>query len=227
MRRIMSILICSVFVIAVQLPLNAETLFFDDFEDDLDKWKILGGTVTIAEDDTQEGNHVMDFNGAGQNIVVADEKFRDLTDCVIEVRGRAVEELQWTEIVVLFRVQGDNTAYYQVYTNVHSKDTNTVLNDGGFVNFNKKDNVPVEIGKWFTTKVIIEGNHIQLFIDDELCIDEERENFDKGTFGSRSATVHVQYDDWHVYDLSGPSLHPEAVNKDGKLAITWGAIKSQ
>jgi len=225
MERVMSVFV--VLVIMAAPTVNAETLFFDDFEDDLDNWKILGGNVTIVEDDTAEGNHVMDFNGEGQNIVAADDAFRDLTDCVIEVRGRAVEQLQWTEVVILFRVQGDNVNYYQAYTNVHSTDTNTVINNGAFVEFNTVQNIPVVVGEWFTKRVRIEGESIQVFIDDELYIDEERDAFDSGTFGSRSATVHVQYDDWHVYDLDGPSGQPGAVSKDGKLAAAWGAIKSQ
>jgi hypothetical protein len=227
MKRIVSILISFVIMAAVQLPLNAKTLFFDDFEDDLSKWKILAGAVTIVEDDTMPGNHVMDFNGEAQNIVAKDDALRDLTDYIIEVKARAVEQLQWTEIVILFRVQGDNAAFYQAYTNVHTDDTNTVLFEGEFKEFTTVQNIPVEVGEWFTKKVRIEGNNIQVFIDDEIYIDEERDNFDKGTFGSRSATVHVQYDDWHVYDLSGPSQQPGAVDKDQKLAITWGTIKSQ
>lgn len=225
--KYMSILVSLVFVIAVQLSIDAKTLFFDDFEDDLSKWKILGGNVTIVEDDTAPGNHVMDFNGENQNIVVKDEAFRDLTDYVIEIKGRAVEQLQWTEIVILFRVQGDNSSYYQAYTNVHSKDINTVLQQGGFKEFNQKGGIPVEVGEWFTKKVVVDGNNIQLFIDDVLYIEEERKNFDKGTFGSRSATVHVQYDDWHVYDLEGPSEQLKAVDKDGKLAVAWGSLKNQ
>jgi len=225
MRCFMGVLMSIVIAAFIQLPTGAETIFFDDFEDDLSNWKILGGNVTIAEDDTMEGNHVMDFNGENQNIVAKDETLRDLKDCVIEVKGRAVEELQWTEVVVLFRVQGDNTAFYQAYTNVGIKDTNTVLLDGAFMEFTTVNNIPVEMGKWFTKKVRLEGDNIQVFIDDELYIDEERNNFDKGTFGSRSATVHVQYDDWHVYDLSGPSALPGAVNKDDKLAVTWGMLK--
>ena len=227
MERVMSVFAVLVIMAATQLTVNAETQFFDDFEDGLDNWNILSGNVTIVEDDTAEGNNVMDFNGAGQSIIAADDAFRDLTDCVIEVRGRAVEQLQWTEVVILFRVQGDNVNYYQAYTNVHSTDTNTVLNNGAFVNFNTVQNIPVVVGEWFTKRVRIEGEHIQVFIDDELYIDEERNDLDSGTFGSRSATVHVQYDDWHVYDLDGPSEKPGAVSKDGKLAVAWGTIKSQ
>ncbi|MFC1718334.1 family 16 glycoside hydrolase [Candidatus Poribacteria bacterium] len=226
MERTVRLIAVLVIMAAIQLPVNAETLFFDDFEDDLDNWKILGGNVTIVEDDTTPDNHVMDFNGAGQNIVAKDDSFRDLTGCIIEVKGRAVEQLQWTEVVILFRVQGDNVNYYQAYTNVHSFDTNTVLNNGAFVDFNTVNNIPIVVGEWFTKRVRIEGKNIQVFIDDQLYIDEERDNLDKGTFGSRSATVHVQYDDWHVYDLDGPSEQPGAVNKDGKLAVAWGAIKS-
>ena len=179
MKRMLSMFAAFVILAAAQIPVNAETIFFDDFEDDLDNWKILGGNVTIAEDDTLEGNHVLDFNGANQNIVAKDDTFRDLTDYVIEVKGRAVEQLQWTEVVILFRVQGNNVNYYQAYTNVHSNDTNTVLNNGAFVNFNTFRNVPVVVGEWFTKKVRIEGDNIQVFIDDVLYIDEEREDFDR------------------------------------------------
>jgi len=112
MRCFMGVLMSIVIAAFIQLPTGAETIFFDDFEDDLSNWKILGGNVTIAEDDTMEGNHVMDFNGENQNIVAKDETFRDLKDYVIEVKGRAVEQLEWTEIIILFRVQGDNASYY-------------------------------------------------------------------------------------------------------------------
>jgi len=148
MKRVMCLLIISVFLVAIQSTLNANTIFYDDFEKDLSNWKILGGNVTIAEDDTADGNHVMDFNGENQNIVAKNEEFRDLTDYVIEVRGRAVEQLQWTEVVVLFRVQGDNTKYYQAYTNVQSADTNMVLNNGAFVNFTAVNGIPIAVGEW-------------------------------------------------------------------------------
>jgi hypothetical protein len=223
--KYVSVLICLVVLMAIQLPAGAKTLFFDDFEDDLSQWRILAGNVTIEEDDTSPGNHVMDFNGEAQSIIAADETFRDLTDYVVEIKGRAVEELQWTEVIILFRVQGDNASFYQAYTNVLSKDTNTVLLEGAFQEFTTVAAVPVEMGEWFTKKVRIEGDNIQVFIDDVLYIDEERQNFDKGTFGSRSATVHVQYDDWHVYDLEGPSQEPGAVESFDKLATTWAAIR--
>jgi len=225
MKRAMCLLVISVFMVAIQSTLNANTIFYDDFEKDLSNWKILGGNVTIAEDDTADGNHVMDFNGENQNIVAANEEFRDLTDYVIEVRGRAVEQLQWTEVVVLFRVQGDNIKYYQAYTNVQSADTNMVLNNGAFVNFTAVNGIPIAVGEWFTKKIVIDGDSIQVYIDDVLYIDEERSDLDKGTFGSRSATVHVQYDDWHVYDLDGPSINPGTVEKENKLTTTWGGIK--
>jgi len=226
MKRTMSLLIIFVFIATIQSTLNAKTIFFDDFEKDLSSWKILGGNVTIVEDDTVKGNHVLDFNGANQSIVAKNDEFRDLKDYIIEVKARAVEQLQWTEVVILFRVQGDNNKYYQAYTNVHTTDTNTTVNDGvAFKNFNTVGGIPVKIGQWFKKKVRIEGNNIQVFIDDKKYIDEKRSDFDKGTFGSRSATVHVQYDDWHVYDLSGPSQYPGAVEKENKLAITWGKIK--
>jgi hypothetical protein len=226
MKRAISLLVIFVFMATIQSTLNAKTLFFDDFEKDLSNWKILGGNVTIVEDDTTKGNHVMDFNGVNQNIVAKNEEFRDLKDCVIEIKGRAVEQLQWTEVVILFRVEGDNAKYYQAYTNVHVPDTNTVLNNGGaFVNFTTVGGIPVKVGQWFKKKVRIEGDKIQVFIDDVKYIDEKRSDLAKGTFGSRSATVHVQYDDWHVYDLSGPSVNPGAVEKENKLAITWGGIK--
>ena len=48
-----------------------------------------------------EGNHVLDFNGEGQSIVAKDDTFRDLGDYVIEVKARAVEQLQWTEVEIL------------------------------------------------------------------------------------------------------------------------------
>jgi hypothetical protein len=227
MKRAISLLTILVFMASILSTLNAKTIFYDDFEKDLSNWKILAGTVTIVEDDTAKGNHVMDFNGAGQNIVAKDETFRDLKDYVIEIRGRAVEALQWTEVVILFRVQGDNSKYYQAYTNVASFDTNLVLNNGAaFVNFTAKAGLPIKVGQWFKKKVIVEGNNIQLFIDDVKYLDEKRSDLDNGTFGSRSATVHVQYDDWHVYDLSGPSITPGAVEKGNKLAVSWGKIKS-
>jgi len=227
MKRVIGLLVIFVFIITIQSTLYAKTIFYDDFEKDLSNWKILGGNVTIVEDDTVKGNHVMDFNGANQNIVAKDDTFRDLKDYVIEIKGRAVEQLQWTEVIILFRVQGDNSKYYQAYTNVHIPDTNTVLNDGAaFKNFTTIAGIPVKVGQWFKKKVVVEGNSIQVFIDDIKYIDEKRSDLDKGTFGSRSATVHVQYDDWHVYDLSGPSINPGAVEKGNKLAISWGKIKS-
>ena len=88
MGRVVGLLIFA-FVLASQLTVDAKTIFYDDFEKDLSNWKILGGTVTIVEDDTIKGNHVMDFNGVNQSIVAKDETFRDLKDYVIEIKGRA------------------------------------------------------------------------------------------------------------------------------------------
>ena len=70
-----------------------KTLFFDDFEDDLSQWKILGGNVTIAADDAAGGNHVMDFNGEGQNIVAV-ESHGEAEASPVCSKGRCVSRPQ-------------------------------------------------------------------------------------------------------------------------------------
>ena len=96
----------------------------------------------------------------------------------------------------------------------------------GNLEFPHVGNFATELGRWYTMRIVADGNRYEMFIDKEHICDVRTDLPDKGAaaVGARNSKVHfdnvaVTGDDIPDKDL-GLSVEPKA-----KLTTTWATIK--
>ncbi len=89
---------------------------------------------------------------------------------------------------------------------------------------------PNEMDKWYTIKVVAEGDDFEFYIDDELITKWSDDKLKSGRVGVRTYSSVSHFD--HVF-ISGPGIPSTpgepgfAVNPAAKLSTIWGSIKSR
>jgi len=78
---------------------------------------------------------------------------------------------------------------------------------------------------WYQMKILVEGTHYELFIDDQQVVAYDWNGFTKGGIGIGARDVVTHFDDIRIYGDSVPNGGAFAVQPQGKLATTWGEMK--
>ena len=87
-------------------------------------------------------------------------------------------------------------------------------------------NRPVNVGEWYTLKLVVEGNSFRGYVDDELVCDAQDNRFTGNYVGPyMSLYMDASFDEFVVVDQID-DLSPSAVDANGKLSATWGHIKT-
>ena len=88
-------------------------------------------------------------------------------------------------------------------------------------------------GKWYTAKILANGNKYEMFIDDILICNPKIGLPDKGSafIFARNCEVHfdnivITGDNIPDFDMSSQSVSPKAVSPKDKIAKTWAKIKN-
>lgn len=78
-------------------------------------------------------------------------------------------------------------------------------------------------GDAYTIVFEVEGQTLRTYIDGALMVEQEDKTYDKGRpgLGGRDSTVFYEY-----VEINGVGIPPTAVEAPGKLAVTWGNLKS-
>jgi len=85
------------------------------------------------------------------------------------------------------------------------------------------NNKPAEIGRDYILKVEVKGDSIKCYVDGELEIDVQDDSFPQGAIGVGTFNAEGHFDDVSV---NGKGI-PSAVSPTGKLATSWGRIKTR
>jgi len=87
--------------------------------------------------------------------------------------------------------------------------------------------------KWYTAKILANGNEYKMFIDDTLICNPKIDLPNKGGafVFARNCKVHfdnivITGDNIPDFDMNSPSVSPKAVSPKSKVAKTWGKIKN-
>ncbi len=209
--------------ISVYAPLCVgEVLFEDDFGKnniDNDKW-IPTGSWSL------DGG-ILDVNGGEVGITVK----KDFTDFDFIVDFNMVNPLWAANWVVraedpnnctLVQIVADDRNQFWWFTRVGG---NYIVNDED--KLDNESGVHVELGKWYTIKIVAEDDRYDLYLgergkDLELSCTWMDNTHDKGAIGFRAGgDEHCLYDNVLVTTV-GYSL---AVNPDDALPVTWGKLK--
>jgi hypothetical protein len=86
-------------------------------------------------------------------------------------------------------------------------------------------NRPINVGEWYTLKLVVEGNRFRGYVDDELVCDAQDDRFSGDYVGPYiSLYMDTSFDDFMITDETDVV---SAVHAEGKLLITWGRMKTE
>ena len=199
-----------------------EVLFEDDFEKkaiDKGKW-VPTGTWSV------DGGELV-VNGGEVGITLKN----DFTDFELYVDFHMISPLWAANWVVrgkdinnctLVQIVADNRNQFWWFTRVGGnyivKDEDKLDNESG---------VQAELGKWYTIKIVAEGERYDLYLGErgealELAGTWEDDTNDKGSIGFRAGGgEHSLYDNVLVTTVG----HSFAVDPEDALPVTWGELK--
>jgi hypothetical protein len=80
----------------------------------------------------------------------------------------------------------------------------------------------LEIGKFYRFKLEVTNKGFRGYVDGEEMFDVEHAEWIDGRVGLQSFSGMADFDDFIVYGPSGTAVEPQ-----GKLAVTWAALKTR
>jgi hypothetical protein len=123
----------------------------------------------------------------------------------------------------LVQIVADNRNQFWWFTRVGG---NYIVNDED--KLDNESGVHAELGKWYTVKIVAEGDRYDLYLGEqgeelELSCTWEDDTNDKGSIGFRAGGgEHSLYDNLLVTTVG----HSFAVNPADALTVTWGELKA-
>ena len=117
------------------------------------------------------------------------------------------------------------TAFFQHHGNVWDKRARPAPNKTP-IKLKKGDNI--EVGEWYHLKVVVEGDDLKWFINDQQQGETKLKPaggldvYDKGKVGIWAWETKASFDDFKVY---GPDIEGQAVEPQNKLTVAWGKLK--
>jgi len=85
---------------------------------------------------------------------------------------------------------------------------------------------PINVGEWYTLKLVVEGNSFQGYMDDELVCDAQDDRFTGNYVGPyMSLYMDASFDEFVITDQVD-ALSASSVNAHEKLSATWGQMKT-
>lgn len=195
-----------------------QTLFFDDFEDGADPaWRFISGTWNVNNGGLETETPCV--SGIKHTAIVGDSSWTNY-EVQFDFRGVKGSVKQFT-----FRYEGPASTESYVWQ-ARSLEDDIQVHGGGF----PAPLVPAVIqqGIWYRVRIRVEGEHIQVYLDDQLVIDRtdigsQRLSGGVGPFlnsGDINCPFGVQYDNILVTAI--PANQPPIVSAVGPYSVDEG-----
>lgn len=202
---------------------RALTLDFENKEQEKD-WKFVTGKWGIENGVLKQTNQCCPAIRAFLSDAVWDPKWKDYT---MEVKVR-IDEGSTGWAGVTWRAESD-LEYYVFYfgegLNAEIwRHIPPIADSRVGINSHPPRGVTIKKGVWLNFKVIVEKDRFQIFFNDELQDDFKDPNLGEGRIGLWTWSSFSSFDDVKISGEGIPGT--ELVNPSGKLASTWGKIKS-
>lgn len=165
----------------------------EDFDADLKDWEFVEGTW---EPGTSDGNGVLVQTAIDRVFPVALWKKSRFSDVEVTVRFKPISGQIDASGGIIFRAR-DGRNYYIVRAN--SLEDNfrlyTVI-DGQRRQIASTNIEAPALGQWHTLRIVVDGPHIQAYLNDELLINHQDETFKVGWVGLwTKADAVTEFDD--------------------------------
>ena len=210
--------ICVILVVLLSGSIALAGTWVEDFESgNVDSWNNVAG-----EWNTEEGGYAETAGTDYAKTMFGDEAWTDYT---LEVDVTLVEDVSINAVGVLLRADenGDNGYRFWIRTDLQNAQFATWENNA--YTLIEQPALAVAIGETYNLKIVMEGNSFQCFVDDELIIDLENDFRNSGRIGFICFRAYPRYDNLIITGESVPD-NLTAVQPEGKLAASWGKIKS-
>lgn len=205
----------------------------DDFEDgDFEGWEVWWGNWKVENGELifTEGEDIC-------GLYTGEEWWSDYTvQADIMVVKMLTPPIQWPYVGIAARYHlPERPGYYDLIF-LWSGGTTKLMVD--HVDANWGDNVvtsfpfPVEEGRWYTFKMILEKEHIEAYLDDKLIARFDDKGESSGKVALDVGGIEARFDN---IVITGPDIpdggswdeskHERPVNLQDKLATIWGSIK--
>lgn len=211
----------------------AETLFFDDFEGNVElKWPDMP-TLTVEKDPSNPDNSVLVFDTTNDNNNVDAlflEGFEDLMDYTMRAKFNIVgETVNFAAFGLIVRAQ--SATEYMLIEPAHKRlccgdpreNILNVFERGEAWPIVAKGDIDIELDEWHELSVTVEAKKLTASLDGKQIAEYSKVGYPKGGFGIREWQSKTLIDDVEVFDKGGSSL---AVAPHGKLTVTWGTLKA-
>jgi hypothetical protein len=201
----------------------------DDFEDgNLDGWEDLDPCWTV-----EDGECSGDFFNAPPNIIglilIGDTGWKDYTvKCKMKFVGIDKKAPQSGAGISL----RDSGMAWRRYGFLIDPNIDTAVGSKAVkpaVTIPSKIPLPFTVSKntWYELKIIVEGEHFEFYINGEPAGEFEDNSIPSGKVGLKVSNAHAHFDDLII---SGDDVEDggswKAVEPKGKLAISWGKLKT-
>ena len=215
MRTVFSFLLITFFVASIAFA-GEWTDDFDDPDESIGNWTPIAGEWKM-EDGFYKGQMAGILGATITDIDVED-------GMTLEVRAQYVQG-GWENFSLIFAYVSEDEAYQ-----VDMRGGNETFRVEKFTpnvagaQTLAQGNQPSNFGEWFDVKVVIDGDTVISFVDEEEIV---RYTFPaglpEGKIGFGGEQSHVEFD--HI-TITGPGVGDMPVSSIGKLSTTWGNIKS-
>ena len=216
--------LCLLFLFALSSICNAGEIHYKFDDPDLKDWT-LGGQQSQWQ--VENGELSTEFKGVpSSDLTTGNDNWGNYT---VECKSKFLETfpggMTWAAITVRYKDTGNNYAFGIDLANQRA---NVDVEFGGksIAWLNRLINFKLELNKYYNLKVVIEDDHIQFFIDDNLIHDFKDGSLVTGKVGVMAIRAHVHFDD---FIIKGPNItgSGEAIETSRNLVVSWGQIRNQ
>jgi hypothetical protein len=199
-----------------------------DFEDEnqFSDWNVIQGNWSIIDGELDgKGPQV---GQPGVMIVLSDDIWNDeWKDYTVEFRARILEDTEDAGVVFRWqKAEPDDRRYYLYRIDNWPREFNQKQAEGWIAgDMQGQTRVEIESDLWYRFRLVVAGDKFNCYLDDELMFElqDPQQTYSWGRVGFRMWNSHARYDDLNI---TGPGIPNAAVESDGKLAATWGGIKT-
>lgn len=215
-------ILCLVFLLTLNSICNAGEIHYGFDDPDLKDW-MPGGQQSQWQ--VENGELSTEFKEApSSDLITGNENWDNYT---VECKSKFLEifpgGMTWAAITVRYKDTGNN---YTFGIDLAKQRANVDIEFGGVPIVWLNILMNLELNKYYNLKAIVEGDHIQFFIDDILIHDFKDASFTTGKVGVMAIRAHVHFDD---FIIKGPNIadSTKSVGTTKSLVAAWGQIRNQ
>ena len=197
----------TIILLHASLPVQAATLFSDDFESGSSQWTVQSGTWSVISDGSNVYNQTN--TGITARSTAGSSAWADYT---IQARVKLVSG---SYAMLMARYQDSDNYYFMTLRSTGTVEIKRMLGSSSGTALQTHSGVlSPATGAWYTATLKVEGSSLQGYIDGDLVLDVNDSTFTTGLIGLGTASGAAEFDDVIVSD-GAPTSYELSVSSAG------------